>query len=431
MIQMHYILRSALEGISANRLRAALTMLGVVIGVAAIIAMLALGNGARAAVEQNFRYLGADVMEISARTHIDQGQLVPVGKILSYEDGLGLPQAVPLISRVDMSVGGQGKLRRGRAVVDLDISGVTADALYRLATQGSLQPLNHSGEEPLQLQDFLAQGRFFTPAEVLSGSEVCVLGSQTARDLFQEDDPLGELVWVNRTRCLVIGVLVPLESVDPGERNRSRPNEAAFMPISTAIRILYDDEPAVRIAARVSDEARMREAKAQVDAYLRQRHAIEKDADGRYLDDYDILTRQDVLGAQLASARTFALLLSAMALVSLVVGGIGIMNVMLVSVSERTREIGVCLAVGARSLDIVAQFLLEAVLLSLAGGLLGIFAGVAAIPLAASLNRGVAVLAPGSIPLAFGMALLVGVVFGLYPALRASRLDPIEALRYE
>jgi putative ABC transport system permease protein len=142
-------------------------------------------------------------------------------------------------------------------------------------------------------------------------------------------------------------------------------------------------------------------------------------------------TKQDVLGAQQESAATFSLLLTALATVSLIVGGIGIMNVMLVSVTERTREIGVRMAVGARGRDVVMQFLLEAMLLSAGGGLLGIAAGVLTVPLAASLNQGVALLDPGSVPLAFGVSLATGLVFGLYPALRASRLDPIEALRYE
>lgn len=175
----------------------------------------------------------------------------------------------------------------------------------------------------------------------------------------------------------------------------------------------------------------MEEAKAQVAAYLRQRHAITRGPDGKYSDDFHMTTKQDVLGAQLQSAATFSLLLTALAAVSLIVGGIGIMNVLLVSVSKRIREIGVRMAVGARSRDVIAQFLLEAVLLSAGGGLLGIAVGILTVPLAASLNQGVALLDPRSVPLAFGVALATGVIFGLYPALRASRLDPIEALRYE
>jgi putative ABC transport system permease protein len=175
----------------------------------------------------------------------------------------------------------------------------------------------------------------------------------------------------------------------------------------------------------------MVEAKAQMAHYLRQRHQVEKDEKDEYQDDFNLTTRSDILGAQQEAARTFSLLLAAMAVVSLVVGGIGIMNVMLVSVTERTREIGIRLAVGAHQRDIVAQFLLEAILISAGGGILGVATGIVTIPLAATLNQGIALLAPSSIPLAFVIALLTGLVFGLYPALRAARLDPIEALRYE
>jgi putative ABC transport system permease protein len=203
------------------------------------------------------------------------------------------------------------------------------------------------------------------------------------------------------------------------------------MPISTAIHMLYEKEPSVNLVAHVSDESRMDEAKAQITDYLRERHAVEKDSEDKYKDDFTLTTRKDVLGAQQDAARTFSLLLTAMAVVSLGVGGIGIMNVMLVSVTERTREIGIRLAIGAQANDIIAQFLLEAVLISAAGGLLGIAVGVLTIPLAARLNQGMALLEPNSIPLAFGVALLTGTLFGLYPALRAARFDPIEALRYE
>ncbi len=210
-----------------------------------------------------------------------------------------------------------------------------------------------------------------------------------------------------------------------------RPNDGLYLPISFAIQNLFDQEPWVTIIAHVTNELQMEEAKAQIAAYLRQRHGITQDANGKYADDFHMTTKQDILGAQQQSAATFSLLLTALAVVSLVVGGIGIMNVMLVSVSERTREIGVRMAIGARGRDIIAQFLLEAVLVSGGGGLLGIAIGVLTIPLAASLNQGVALLDPGSMPLAFGVSLATGLVFGLYPAVRASQLDPIEALRYE
>jgi putative ABC transport system permease protein len=203
------------------------------------------------------------------------------------------------------------------------------------------------------------------------------------------------------------------------------------MPISTMVQELYDEEPSVYMTAHVTDANHINEAKELISAYLREKHQIEQDAEGNYLDDFDMTTRNDILGQQQEAAQTFSLLLAAMATVSLVVGGIGIMNVMLVSVTERTREIGVRLAVGARQRGIVSQFLLESTFISASGGIAGIVLGILAIPLAAALNQGVALLLPGSIPLAFGVAVLIGIVFGLYPALRASQLDPIEALRYE
>jgi len=422
---------TALRGVSSNKLRAALTTLGIIIGVASVIAMVALGNGARAAVEAQFRFMGSDQVQINSGMVFEDGKFVSAGKILSYEDGLNLPEAVALVMKVDMSVSGAGKIRYGRATLDIAVTGTTAEALENIMTGKDVQPVGWQEGKPLTADAFMGSGRFFTPAEVLEGAEVCVLGSKTALDLFGGDDPVGETVWVNRQRCLVIGVLAELETTDVSQRYKTNPNELFYMPISTAIHILYEKEPSVNLVAHVSDESRMDEAKAQITDYLRERHAVEKDSEDKYKDDFTLTTRKDVLGAQQDAARTFSLLLTAMAVVSLGVGGIGIMNVMLVSVTERTREIGIRLAIGAQANDIIAQFLLEAVLISAAGGLLGIAVGVLTIPLAARLNQGMALLEPNSIPLAFGVALLTGTLFGLYPALRAARFDPIEALRYE
>ena len=425
------LLRTSLRGVSANKLRAALTMLGIIIGVASVIAMLALGNGARAAVESRFRFLGANQVQISTQMAFDNDELVTAGKELTYEDGLLMPSEVELVSRVDMAINAPAKARNGRATLDLTIAGVTGSALESVVSAGEVQPVNRQDGEVLTLESYLADGRFFTDLEVLENGPVCVLGSQTATDLFGGDDPLGQTIWVNRKRCEVIGVLSELEFLDESQRYRSNPNLNLFMPISTVIQMFYEEEPSVMLTAFVKDESRMEEAKAQIKAYLRQRHEILPDANGEYVDDFNLTTRKDILGAQQEAANTFSLLLAAMAIVSLIVGGIGIMNVMLVSVTERTREVGVRLAVGARSRDIVLQFLLEAILISIGGGVLGVALGILSIPLAASLNSGLAVLEPGSIPLALLVAVIVGILFGIYPALRAARLDPIEALRYE
>ena len=422
---------TALRGISSNILRTALTTLGIIIGVASVIATLALGNGARVAVEANFRSLGSDQIQIDQDLQLKNGEMQALGETLTYEDGLGMPKAASLVDRAEMRVSGSAKLRYGRETEQLGFQGTDAGALLSVIAEGEVQPAGWSADQPLTSESFIGKGRFFTETEVLNGDSVCVLGYQTALDLFQGDDPIGETVRVNREPCQVIGVLTELEAVSVEDRINTRPNEVLYLPISFAIRNLFDDEPWVTVIAHVKDESRMEETKAQIAAYLRQRHGITQGADGKYADDFHMTTKQDVLGAQLESAATFSLLLTALAVVSLVVGGIGIMNVMLVSVSERTREIGVRMAVGARGRDVIAQFLLEAMLLSAGGGLLGIAIGVLAVPLAASLNQGVALLDPRSVPLSFGVSLGTGLVFGLYPALRASRLDPIEALRYE
>jgi ABC-type antimicrobial peptide transport system permease subunit len=425
------LLRTAFRSVSANKLRAALTMLGVVIGVASVIAMLALGNGARAAVDATFQSLGANQIQIGQRFAMEDGEFQPAGKTLTFADGLDMLSIIPLAERVEMSVSKTVKARFGKNTVEINTIGTTADALEGIASSGEVQPVGWTGDTPLSVDDFIGEGRLFSTGEVYAGAPVCVLGYQTALDLFSGDNPIGETIWVERTRCTVIGVITELESTDVQQRYRSDPNEGLLMPISTVIQTLYDEEPSVYMVVHVTDVNRIDEAKEQITNYLRERHQIEQDAEGNYQDDFDMLTRNDILGQQQEAARTFSLLLAAMATVSLVVGGIGIMNVMLVSVTERTREIGVRLAVGAKQRDIVSQFLLESILISASGGLVGIVLGILAIPLAAALNQGVALLYPGSIPLAFGVAVLIGIVFGLYPAIRASRLDPIEALRYE
>ncbi|UCC76597.1 MAG: ABC transporter permease, partial [Anaerolineales bacterium] len=294
---IHDIFATALRGVAANKLRAALTTLGIIIGVASVIATLALGNGARAAVEASFRFLGSDEIQIRAKKAIEDGELVPFGKPLTYEDGLLMATNVELVDRVDVFVQGKGKVRHGRSVLDMVITGASADLPLSVIAGRQIQPVGWPEGRPLSVEDFFAQGRFFTAEEALRDAEVCVLGQQTAQDLFEGDDPLGETVWVNRQPCLVIGLLAELEAADPQLRHQSKTNDVLVMPIGAAIHNLYDQEPMVEITAHVSDESQMAVAKAQIATYLRQRHGVEKDSEYSWLDDFTLTTKQDVLGA--------------------------------------------------------------------------------------------------------------------------------------
>ena len=424
-------IKTALKGLASNKLRSTLTTLGIIIGVASVIVMLAIGNGAKQEVEKSFRYLGADSVSINRKQTFEDGEYKNFGHILSYDDGLHMKDQVELVERVEMNVSGNGKIRFGRNVLDISISGVTSDIINILILRGDVQPKGTTEDQKLDENIFIAEGRFFTEAEVLAQAKVCVLGSQTANELFKGDNPIGETVWINRDRCEVIGIFKELEPTNPDEKYSMNPNNAFYLPISTAIEMLYDEEPSVYITARVTDQKEIKLAKQQIATYLRERHTIEIEKEGNYNDDFELTTLDDVIGAEKEAANTFSTLLITMASVSLIVGGIGIMNVMLVSVTERTKEIGIRLAIGARAIDIVFQFLFESIFISVGGGILGIAIGIITIPFSSNFNNGIAVLDPTSIPLAFGISLIVGIIFGLYPAARASNLTPVDALRYE
>src|SRR5258708_2359745 len=206
------LLRTALRSISANKLRATLTMLGVVIGVASVIAMLALGNGARASVDATFASLGADQIQIGQHFAMQNGTFQGTGKKLTYTEGLDMLSSIPLIERVEMSVSKTIKARFGKNTIEINVNGTTADALAGIIASGEVQPVGWKSGASISTEDLLSDGRFFSADEVYAGAPVCVLGHQTALDLFSGDNPIGQMIWVDRKRCTVIGVVTELES---------------------------------------------------------------------------------------------------------------------------------------------------------------------------------------------------------------------------
>lgn len=399
-------LQTALESLANNKLRSFLTALGIIIGVASVIVMVALGTGAQEAVQSRFRGLGSTDLTISSRRQPGFGNQAALTKSITYEETLGLKDLASIVS-VQASLSGTSSVVRGTASLDdTSVQGVAADWI---TTQNT---------------GYVASGEFFTAYDVEDKSRVAIIGQTVAQQLFPGEDPIGQEIRINRVRFEIIGLVKELDRPDP----RVDPNNIAIIPIATAVNDLFGRDRSVNVRVRVRNESDISAASTAILNYFRQVH----DTPDNQQEDVQVTSLSQITQAQSESAQTFSLLVVGMAIVSLIVGGIGIMNVMMVSVTERTREIGVRLAIGARQWDIVQQFLIEAVALSLSGGVLGVAFGILTIPLLTRYRPDLAAtLTWQSIPQAFGVALLVGVVFGIYPAIRASRLDPMEALRYE
>jgi putative ABC transport system permease protein len=404
-------IRAALQAIGANALRSALTMLGVIIGVAAVIAMVAIGSGARARVNDQIRSLGANLAVITAGN-------VQVGGVR-----LGAGAASTLTDE------------DARAIRD-EIEGVTAAAPFiRAQAQVVHGATNWSTSIQAVDNDFfvarewdMALGRSFEAEELRRGEIVAILGQTVARTLFGGDDPLDQIIRVRNTPFRVIGVAASKGQSAFGQDQ----DDLIFVPLETGRRRIMGrnyarDRSVASIFVKFDEEAGIAPGIEEIRALLRQRHRLSPEAE----DDFTVRNLTEVANTASASARTLSFLLAAVAGVSLLVGGIGIMNIMLVSVTERTREIGLRLAVGARPRDVLAQFLIEATLLAAIGGLIGIALGLAAAVAVANTAGWPMLVSWETALVAVGVSGLVGVFFGFYPARRAARLDPIEALRRE
>jgi len=403
--------RIALRALRVNRLRSALTMLGIIIGVAAVIAMVAVGSGATARITEQIQSIGSNLIIILSGSVTSGGIRLGHGAAmtLSEEDAKAIALECPAVAAASPSV-------RGTAQV------VFGNNNWSTVIQGA-------APEYLEIRDYrVVSGRPFTWQDVDGATKVALVGRTVVENLFGGTDPVGQIVRIKKVPFTVLGVLSP-KGQSPGGQDQ---DDIILLPISTAKKkVLGVSQANARAVGAIMVQARgpmmMKEAEAQIATLLRQRHRLQPGQE----DDFNIRNLSEVFAAQEDSARVMSILLGAIASVSLVVGGIGIMNIMLVSVTERTREIGLRLAVGARARDILTQFLVEAVTLSLIGGLIGIALGLLASLLISYLAQWSTLISGGAILLAFAFSALVGVFFGYYPARKAAFLDPIEALRYE
>ncbi|MGO4175273.1 ABC transporter permease [Bosea sp. TAF32] len=404
-------LRSALSAIGANALRSALTMLGIIIGVAAVIAMVAIGSGARERVTSQIKSLGANLAIIQSGNVTQGGVRLGAGASSTLTD----EDAAAILKEVE------GTTAAAPIIV------TRAQAVYagtNWSTQITATNLDFFAAREWELAD----GRLFEPEELRKGEIVAVIGQTVARNLFGEENPLDQQFRIRNVPFKVIGVMAPKGQSALGQDQ----DDVIFVPLDTGRRRIVGrnyarDRSVQSIMVKFASEEAINPGIADVTALLRQRHRLMEDQD----DDFIVRNLTEIANTATAAATTLSWLLAAVAAVSLLVGGIGIMNIMLVSVTERTREIGLRLAVGARQSAVLIQFLIEATTLATIGGAAGVALGIAAALTIANIAGWPSVISIETILIAVGVSGLIGVFFGFYPAQRAARLDPIEALRRE
>jgi putative ABC transport system permease protein len=406
MTKSSNILKVAVTALARNKLRSLLTTLGIIIGVACVVATIGIGDGARIQAEDQLRSLGTNFLMIFPGSVTSSGARAGFGASskLSYGDLAAIQREVPAVSYISATNRTTQQVIYGNQNWSTSIQGAETD-----------WPLIRSWN--------VDQGQFFTDQDNRGANKVCVLGKTVADNLFGNQDPVGKIVRIKNLPFRVTGVLEAKGGSTMGQDQ----DDTVVAPYETVRKKLLGTTFVGGILASAVSNDLVERAQQDITALLRQRHRIARPSD----DDFIVRTQTEMLQQAEDQSRTMSYLLWSIAGVSLLVGGIGIMNIMLVSVTERTREIGVRMAIGAKGRDIRAQFLVEAVVLAIAGGTLGIVLGLA-------IQRGVARFAgwpvaiqPQAIALAFVFSALVGIAFGFYPALKASRLDPIEALRYE
>jgi len=401
---------TAIDALRLHKLRSALTMLGIIIGVAAVIAMMAVGGGAREQVVAQIRSLGANLLIVMPGNITQGGVRLGSGaaSTLTDEDAAAIAKEIPAVQATAPYVRGN---------VQLIASGVNWSTTAFGVDLGWFEAREWDADS----------GRLFEPEEVARGAQVALVGQTVARTLYGGLDPVGQELRIRNVPFRIIGVMAKKGQSTWGQDQ----DDVVLIPLNTARqrvlgRNLANARSVGSIYVKVRDGESLSGVEDEAKTLLRQRHRIQPGQE----DDFSLRNLADIAATREASARTLAVLLAAVAGVSLAVGGIGIMNIMLVSVTERTREIGLRLAVGARQWDILRQFLFEATGLAAIGGAIGVLIGVSAAYIISNAAGWPLLVQPESILLAVLFSGLVGVFFGWYPALRASRLDPIEALRH-
>jgi putative ABC transport system permease protein len=405
-MKMLNIILSAFRALQRNKMRSFLTMLGIIIGVAAVIAMLAIGQGAETSVKDQIAALGSNVLIIFPGSQQQGGVRGGAGTMttLTEDDALAVSKECPAVAYVSPGARANGQAIAGDMNWATSIEGGSADYLNIR-------------------QWALADGDFFSDADVKAAAKVCILGKTVADNLFPDTSPIDQTIRIRNVPFKVIGVLIKKGQNSMGQDQ----DDIIIAPYTTVLKRLSRFPFLRQILVSATSPGTMTIAQSQITDLLRLRHKlVANDAD-----DFTIRNQTDLATMATATTEILTLLLASIASVSLIVGGIGIMNIMLVSVTERTREIGIRMSIGARGKDILTQFLIEALVLSLLGGILGIIFGVTGSSVISKLAKWPTIITPFSIILSFGFSFAIGIFFGYYPARKAAMLNPIDALRYE
>ncbi len=402
-------LRIALRALMVNKMRSALTMLGIIIGVGAVIAMIAVGSGAKSVIAERIASMGSNMLIVMSGSSTSGGFRFGSGTVptLTAEDAKAILSEISSVKYVAPTLPGVAQVVYGNQNWSTSIQGTTP--------------------EMLDIREWpVTSGRSFTQQDLDGATKVCLLGTTVVENLFGGIDPVGQIVRIKKVPFTVIGVLGQKGQASFGQDQ----DDTIFVPLTTAQKRLFGMQfPGMvrTITVQAKGPEVMGEAEEEINILLRQRHRIQPNQDN----DFTVRNLTEIMSTAQETASVMSLLLGAIASISLMVGGIGIMNIMLVSVTERTREIGIRIAVGAKGRDILFQFLIESLVLSLIGGIVGIAIGVAGTLILSRLTQWPTLFSMQAILLAFLFSGSVGVFFGFYPARKASMLNPIEALRYE